>query len=53
MRISDSGTGKKLEITKKVFSAVPDSNRNFRLDPKSPTAWELAWHLATKSPIKI
>jgi uncharacterized damage-inducible protein DinB len=26
---------------------VPDSNRDFRLDPKSRTAGELAWHLAS------
>jgi hypothetical protein len=26
---------------------LPDSNRDFRLDPKSRTAWQLAWHLAS------
>lgn len=40
------GLQRELEVTKKVLSAVPDSNRDFRLDPKSRTAWELAWHLA-------
>ncbi len=41
------GLERELEVTKKVLSAVPDSNREFRLDPKSRTAWELAWHLAS------
>ena len=41
------GLARELETTKKVLSAVLDSNRNFRLDPKSRTAWELAWHLAS------
>jgi hypothetical protein len=26
---------------------LPDSNRDFRLDSKSRTAWQLAWHLAS------
>ena len=26
---------------------MPDSNRDFRLDSKSRTAWQLAWHLAS------
>jgi hypothetical protein len=38
---------RELEVTKKVLSAVPDSNRDFRLDPKSRTAGELAWHLVS------
>jgi hypothetical protein len=41
------GLERELETTKKVLSAVLDSNRDFRLDPKSRTAWELAWHLAS------
>ena len=41
------GLERELEVTKRVLSAVPDSNRDFRLDPKSRTAWELAWHLAS------
>jgi uncharacterized damage-inducible protein DinB len=41
------GLERELEVTKKVLSAVPDANRDFRLDPKSRTAWELAWHLAS------
>ena len=34
-------------ITAKVLAAVPDSGRDYRPDPKSRTAWELATHLAT------
>jgi uncharacterized damage-inducible protein DinB len=41
------GLERELQTTKKVLSAVLDSNRDFRLDPKSRTAWELAWHLAS------
>jgi uncharacterized damage-inducible protein DinB len=41
------GLTRELETTKKVLSAVLDSNRDFRLDPKSRSAWELAWHLAS------
>ena len=33
-------------ITAKVIAAVPDNNRDYRPDPKSRTAWELATHLA-------
>jgi uncharacterized damage-inducible protein DinB len=32
--------------TAKVLAAVPDSGRDYRPDPKSRTAWELATHLA-------
>lgn len=32
--------------TCKVIAAVPDQNRNYKPDPKSRTAWELATHLA-------
>jgi uncharacterized damage-inducible protein DinB len=33
--------------TAKVIAAVPDGNRDYKPDPKSRTAWELAVHLAT------
>ena len=33
--------------TCKVLAAVKDDNRDYRPDPKSRTAWELATHLAT------
>lgn len=32
--------------TRKVLAAVPNDNRDYRPDPKSRTAWELATHLA-------
>lgn len=35
------------ETTRKVIAAIPDSNRDYRPDPKARTAWELAWHLAS------
>ena len=41
------GLEREMETTKKILAAVPDSKRDFRLDPKSRTAWELAWHLAS------
>jgi len=34
------------KTTAKVLAAVPDNNRDYRPDPKSRTAWELATHLA-------
>ena len=33
--------------TRKVLGAVKDDTRDYRPDPKSRTAWELATHLAT------
>jgi uncharacterized damage-inducible protein DinB len=41
------GLSRELETTKKVIAAIPEDKRDFRLDPKSRTAWELAWHLAS------
>lgn len=32
--------------TRKVIAAVPNDNRDFKPDPKSRTAWDLAVHLA-------
>lgn len=32
--------------TRKVLAAVPDGNRQYKPDPKSRSAWELAVHLA-------
>ena len=32
--------------TRKVIAAVPHGNRDFKPDPKSRTAWEIAVHLA-------
>lgn len=41
------GLSREMEITKKVLAAIPEDNRDYRPDPKSRTAWELAWHLAS------
>lgn len=38
---------REFETTKKVIAAVPDGQRDYRPDPKSRTAWELATHIAT------
>lgn len=35
------------EITKKVIMAVPDDKQGYKPDPKSMSAGELAWHLAS------
>jgi uncharacterized damage-inducible protein DinB len=35
------------EATKKVIRAVPDDKKSYKPDPKSMTAHELAWHIAT------
>src|SRR5262249_41706670 len=35
------------ETTKKVIRAVPDDKMSYKPDPKSMTAHELAWHIAT------
>jgi uncharacterized damage-inducible protein DinB len=32
--------------TRKVIAAVPNNNRDYRPDPKSRTAWEIAVHMA-------
>jgi len=40
------GVSREMETTKKVIAAIPDSKSNYRPDPNSRTAWELAWHLA-------
>jgi uncharacterized damage-inducible protein DinB len=36
-----------LKATKKVLSAIPDDQREYRPDPKARTAIDLAWHIAT------
>jgi len=41
------GLAREMETTKKVIGAVLDEKRDFRLDPKARTAWELAWHIAS------
>jgi uncharacterized damage-inducible protein DinB len=37
--------------TMKVIAAIPDARRDHRHDPKSRTAWELAWHIASEDVI--
>lgn len=34
-------------VTRKVIAAVPNANRDFKPDPKSRSAWEIAVHMAT------
>ena len=41
------GLSNEVQTTKKVLAAVPDAQRQFRLDPKARTAGELCWHLAS------
>ena len=41
------GMLRELETTKKVIAAIPDGKSDYRPDPNSRTAAELAWHLAT------
>lgn len=40
------GVLRELETTKRVIAAIPDAKSEYRPDPNSRTAWELAWHLA-------
>jgi uncharacterized damage-inducible protein DinB len=35
------------ETTKKVIRAVPDEKKSYKPDPKSMSAHELAWHIAS------
>lgn len=35
------------KTTAKVIAAIPDQNHDYRPDPKSKTAMELAWHIAS------
>lgn len=37
---------REMQVTGKVLAAVPEARRDYRLDPKARTAFELAWHLA-------
>jgi uncharacterized damage-inducible protein DinB len=41
------GLTNELQATKKVLAAIPDAKRDYKPDPSSRTAWELAWHLAS------
>ena len=41
-----NGIGREVEITKRVFAAIPEDKKDYRSDPHARTAWELAWHIA-------
>jgi len=41
------GIEQEWETTKKVLLAIPDKNQDYRPDPKSKTALELAWHIVS------
>jgi uncharacterized damage-inducible protein DinB len=42
-----NGWQSEMTATSKVLAAVKDDRRDYKPDPKSRTAWELATHLAT------
>ncbi len=41
------GLTNELKATKKVLAAIPDAKRDYKPDPNSRTAGDLAWHLAS------
>jgi len=41
------GLAREMETTKKVLAAVPEDKRDYRIEPKARTSWDLAWHLAS------
>jgi uncharacterized damage-inducible protein DinB len=36
-----------VSITKKVISAIPETERDYKPDPKAKSAFELAWHIVS------
>jgi uncharacterized damage-inducible protein DinB len=42
-----NGIQMELSTTKNVLAAIPNENHEYRPDPKSKTAMELAWHIAS------
>jgi uncharacterized damage-inducible protein DinB len=40
------GVTREMETTKKVIAAVPHNKHDYRPDPHSRTAFDLAWHIA-------
>lgn len=40
------GVTRELEITQKIFSAIPEAKADYKPDPHARTAWELAGHIA-------
>ena len=41
------GLTNELQATKKVLAAIPDAKRDYKPDPNSRSAGDLAWHLAS------
>ncbi len=41
------GLSNEMKATKRVLAAVPDAKRDYKPDPHSRSAQELAWHLAS------
>jgi uncharacterized damage-inducible protein DinB len=41
------------ETSKRVFAAIPDARSDYRPDPKSRSAWELAWHVALEDVVLL
>lgn len=39
--------GNETKTTQKVLAAIPDQNHDYRPDPKSKSAMELGWHIAS------
>ena len=37
---------REVQVTARVLASVPDDRRDYRPDPSSRSAWELAWHVA-------
>ncbi|HWQ34940.1 MAG TPA: DinB family protein [Blastocatellia bacterium] len=42
-----SGIENEFELTKRVLFAIPDDRADYRPDPKSRTAGDLAWHIVS------
>lgn len=42
-----------MKITSKILAAVPDARGDYRPDPKSRTAAEIAWHIASEDVILL
>lgn len=36
-----------IPTTRKVFLEIPEGKKDFRIDPKARTAFEIAWHIAS------
>ncbi|MDP9267720.1 MAG: DinB family protein [Acidobacteriota bacterium] len=45
------GIEQEIPKTMKVIAAIPDAKRDWKPDPTSRSAWDLAWHLASEDVI--